>query len=377
MKNNSAIRVFITLCLVSCFFSLSYCNSPVKKPLSNTSGENQQTNQPLTDTSSPKKAIISFSAVGDIMLGSNYPSVSKLPPSNQPELLHEVDSLLRSTDFTFGNCEGTFLNSGGTPKGSGPNVYCFRQPEAYASKLTAAGFDLISIANNHINDFGGVGIQSTAKTLEKEKLHYAGSPDHPYDIVTKDGVRIGLIAFAPHKGCLDLNDMIHAEEMVRDLKKKVEVVMVSFHAGAEGAPAQHVTRKREFFFGQDRGNVHEFAHRMIDAGADILIGHGPHVVRAMEIYKSRLIAYSLGNFCTYGMFSLKGESAAAPLLQFKINEKGEFLGGQIHSFKQIGEGGPITDNDKLAISLIKKLSENDIPESPLSITSEGVLSVKK
>lgn len=358
----------LTALLMLFTFSISYCNTPSKEAASK---QTPQTSP--SDTSTPEKAIISFSAVGDIMLGSNFPSESKLPPANSPELLAPAESLLKSTDFTFGNCEGTFLNSGGTPKGSGANIYCFRQPEAFAQKLTNAGFDMMSIANNHINDFGATGISSTVKTLEQQQLHFAGTPAHPYSILTKGNIKIGFIAFAPHTGCLDLNDLPRAEALVRELKKKTNMVWVSFHAGAEGIGAQHVTRKKEVFYGQNRGNVYEFAHKMIDAGADMVIGHGPHVVRAMELYKSRLIAYSLGNFCTYGMFSLRGESSAAPLLQFNVNEKGEFLNGHIHSFVQLGEGGPVADKNSFALSLIKKLTAADFPEGTLRIQENGDL----
>ena len=336
---------------------------------------NDKQNQQNSDSVPSQKSIISFSAVGDIMLGSNFPSPSYLPPANQPELLHEADSLLQQTDFSFGNCEGTFLNAGGIPKDTGRNIYCFRQPESFAEKLVASGFDLISIANNHINDFGPAGILSTARALEKQQLHYAGIPAHPYDIVEKGKIKIGLIAFAPHAGCLDMNDIPRAKLLVAELKSKTDIVMVSFHGGAEGSSAQHVTRKTEMFYNQNRGNVYLFAHNMIDAGADIVIGHGPHVVRAMELYKSRIISYSLGNFCTYGQFNLKGVNSVAPLLQFRVNGRGEFVDGKIHSFKQINEGGPILDDQKQAVRLIRQLTKSDIPETGLQISEEGVLSV--
>jgi poly-gamma-glutamate capsule biosynthesis protein CapA/YwtB (metallophosphatase superfamily) len=112
---------------------------------------------------------------------------------------------------------------------------------------------------------------------------------------------------------------------------------------------------------------------MVDAGADVILGHGPHVPRALEVYKNKLIAYSLGNFCTYGMFNLNGTSGYAPLLEFQVNGNGDFLNGKIISFLQKGEGGPKLDLNNAAARLIQQLSKEDIPESKLQISDSGIL----
>ena len=91
-----------------------------------------------------------------------------------------------------------------------------------------------------------------------------------------------------------------------------DIVIVSFHGGAEGNGAEMLPFAREIFAGEDRGNVVEFAHAMVDAGADLVLGHGPHVVRPMELYRDRLIAYSLGNFATYYGISVEGIRGIAP-----------------------------------------------------------------
>ena len=332
---------------------------------------------PKASKTAVKKSNISFTAVGDIMLGSNYPNQSSLPPLDGKYLLSEVDSLLKSTDVTFGNLEGTFMDSGGIPKGSGPNLYCFRQPKKYAVRFKESGFDFLSIANNHINDFGPSGISSTVRTLSNYGLNFGGIPSSPYSIIVRDSLKIGFIAFAPHSGCLDLNDEENAQAMVKELKAKCDILMVSFHGGAEGTSHQHVTRKREYFFGQDRGNVYDFSHMMIDAGADIVIGHGPHVARGIELYKSRIIAYSLGNFCTYGQFNLKGVSGVAPLLQFEVDRSGNFQKGRIHSFRQLKEGGPIRDMENSAASNITVLSRQDFPQNPITIDEDGYIRIQK
>lgn len=308
---------------------------------------------------------ISLIAVGDIMFGTNFPSAGMLPPNDGRDLLKPFKNELRNADLTFGNSEGVFLDSGGISKGSGENVFCFREPTRYAKYFVENGFDLLSVANNHVADFGEAGIKSTIKTFQGLPLHFAGLLDYPTTIVTVRNIKIGMAAFAPHKGCVQLNDLENAVNLIRNLKKQCDIVLVSFHGGAEGQHAAHVPRKTELFFEQNRGNVFEFAHKMIDAGADIVIGHGPHVARAMECYKNKFIAYSLGNFCTYGRFNLKGVSGIAPILKLVVNAKGDFIRANITSIQQLGEGGPVPDEHHRAYQFIKALTAIDFPNSHL------------
>lgn len=314
-------------------------------------------------------------AVGDIMLGTNYPTKKTLPADDGDWLLKDADSIIRNASISFGNLEGTFLDSGGTPKGAGANIYNFRQPTSYALILKSSGFDFLSIANNHINDFGKVGLSSTESVLKKNGFSFAGTNNAPYSIIEREGLKIGLVAFAPHSGAISFLDQVKAANLVKDVKALCDILIVSFHGGAEGASATHVTREKEFFFNQDRGNVYQFAHSMIDAGADVLLGHGPHVPRAIELYKNKIIAYSLGNFCTYGMFNLKGVSGYAPLFEFQVDGNGDFVQGKIISFLQTGEGGPKFDTSGSSAKLMRKLSLQDVPESKLSISDDGTVSV--
>jgi hypothetical protein len=323
-----------------------------------------------------KPDTISINAVGDIMFGTNFPNTAKMPPNNGKNLLDQFTGYLKDADISFGNAEGVFLNSGGVPKGYGGQVYCFRQPTYMAQYFLENGFDLLSVANNHVADFGEVGLKSTDSVLRSLPIAFAGSLNRPTTIINIRGVLFGLAAFAPHKGSVDMNNISNAVQIVKALKKKCHMVMVSFHGGAEGVSHQRVPKQVEIFYGQNRGNVYDFAHKMIDAGADLVIGHGPHVARAMELYKEKFIAYSLGNFCTYGMFGLGGESGNASLLKLFLNEKGNFLKGEIISGKQYGEGGPVLDQEnKSAFYTIKNLTELDFPNSGL-IFENGLLKKK-
>ena len=316
--------------------------------------------------------------VGDIMMGSNYP-VNSLPPNDGIDLFSDVENYLWDANITFGNLEGPLLDRGGTPKICEPESHCvaFRMPERYAGYIKKAGFDIVSIANNHANDMGKEGRESTQKTLDEYEIGYTGQTDCPVYKFERKGMKIGFVAFSPSVNTCSINDIDKAEDIVSDLSKEVDIVIISFHGGAEGASSQHITRHREFFLGEDRGNVYEFAHSMIDAGASIIFGHGPHVARAVEIYKGKFIAYSLGNFCTYAKFGLNGVLGIAPMMKVFIDENGKFLKGEIIPVKQIKRGIPVIDENKTVIKVIKKLTEEDFPDSKLLIDDDGNITLNE
>ena len=316
---------------------------------------------------------ISLMAVGDIMMGTNFPNTSYLPARDGAYLWNEVCDLLASADITFGNLEGTMLDGEGEPKEcNNPKAcYLFRMPSYLSKNLTTCGFDLISVANNHANDFGPSGRQSTQRILDSLGIGKAGSIENPYTIHKINGLYVGFVAFAPNKGTLLFHNQQEAIEIIKELDSLSDLVVVSIHGGAEGVDNQHITRKREFYFGEDRGNIYEFSHTLIDHGADIILGHGPHVPRAIEVYKERLIAYSLGNFLTYGRFNLRGAAGLAPILEANLTVEGKFLSGQIHSFRQSYTNGPLKDSGMTAATTIKKLSEEDFPENQIFIEDDG------
>lgn len=316
---------------------------------------------------------ISIAAVGDIMMGTNFPNSSYLPSNNGHFLWNDSREILKNASVTFGNLEGTVLDGEGEPKKCiNPKAcYLFRMPTAITPNLVDCGFDLMSIANNHANDFGVIGRKSTQKNLDSLEITTAGSIESPYTISKIDGLKVGFVAFAPNKGTLGFYDTSRAISIIKELSAQSDLVLVSIHGGAEGSKNQHVTRKTEYYYGENRGNIYEFSHLMIDNGADVIIGHGPHVPRAIEVYKKRVIAYSLGNFCTYGRFNLKGVNALAPLLISNVNSNGEFISGEIISFKQTYTEGPRIDKNYAVSKVIKKLSEEDFPENEIIIDEKG------
>ncbi len=317
---------------------------------------------------------------GDIMPGTDYPDDRYLPPGNDcAALFAPVADILRSADVTFGNLEGVFCPEGGTPKKcNDPNTcYVFRMPVEYLDCILSAGYDVLSTANNHVNDFGYAGRKSTTAVLRESGVAFAGLKDNPATIFTKDSVIFGFAAFAPHTGTADLKDYEGAAEIVRKLADTCDIVIVSFHGGAEGRDHQHVPCTDEMYLGYNRGNVCRFAHAVVDAGADVVFGQGPHVTRAMELYRGKLICYSLGNFCTYARFNLSGPNGIAPIVKVSLSPEGDFLGGRIISVYQPGEGGPRPDPENRALKKLIELTNEDFPDGKLQIDLSGEISVRE
>jgi len=337
----------------------------------------QQVDSAVTAQQPPVRVLkdtVTLVGVGDIMMGTSYPE-SQLPPNDGDFLMKDVEPYLNDADVTFGNLEGTLLDAGGTPKTCrDPKVcYVFRTPVRFVKNLKSAGFDMMSLANNHAGDFGEAGRQSTMKTLNEEGIKHAGQLAQKYVLLTKDSLTYGLVAFAPNSGCVNLNDLEGAKQLVAHLDSICDIVIVSFHGGAEGAQYQSVPRTHEIFHGEDRGDVYKFSHTLIDAGADVVFGHGPHVTRAIEVYKERFIAYSMGNFCTYRGISVAGINGLAPIIKVYTDAHGKFYKGKITPTYQTYGSGVKVDPQNQVIKKIQELTKKDFPESKIQIAENGLI----
>ena len=360
------------------FLILFSCNQAFSLLNINSSDSNIYSNFNFSgDTINVTNDTVRITAVGDIMMGTNYPNKSYLPPNDGKMLLDSVKQFLEKGDLTFGNFEGV-IGVGGNPKSCNNPKFCytFRMPESYISNIKNSGIDLLSIANNHANDFGEGGRQSTAKILDSAGLFYAGSIDKPFTVFEHNGVKYGFLSSAPNSGCFNMKNYSKAVEYVSFLDSICDIVIVSFHGGAEGYKATHTPKNDEIYLGYNRGSVYKFSHDCIDAGADLLLGHGPHVTRAVELYKDRFISYSMGNFCTYARFNLKGPNGVSPIFDIKLNKEGVFISAGVIPVKQIGEGIPIVDENKGAWNYIVDLSKEDFPESPLLFDDKKCLILK-
>ena len=318
---------------------------------------------------------ITIKAVGDIIPGTNYPQ-NKLHPRKQ-ELLASVKPLLQNADLVFGNFESTLTNYPKSRKRMGNGrVFAFRTPPDYRNLLKDAGFNILSVANNHSFDFFKQGFEDTIANIKTVGMQAVGKKG---EIVYRKvkGINIGFIAFSNYSYHNSMLDLYSAKKLVQEADKNADIVVISVHAGAEGTRALRIKNKTEYFFGENRGNKVLFAHKLIDEGADLILGHGPHVPRAMEIYQGKLIAYSLGNFMGYRTLSSKGKLGYSLVLELDINIRGDFISGKILPVHLNSKGIPYPDKLGRSIKLIKELTQKDFPKTMLEINSKGEITRKK
>ena len=317
---------------------------------------------------------ISVAAVGDIMLGSTYQGRG-LPVNDGADMISGLKPILSAVDIAFGNLEGAVIDGGVSTK-CGPTsklCYVFRMPTRYGKYLKDVGFDVLSLANNHSSDFGAEGRASGRKVLDDLGIIHAGGDVNDIPYLTVKGKRVVVVAFATNPISLNLIDVENSRRVVADAARKADIVIVSFHGGAEGSSAQHVPYGSETYLGGPRGDLRKFTHAVVDAGADLVLGHGPHVVRGMEVYKNRLIVYSLGNFAFY-RFPFAGPTALSLVLETNIGPNGEFLSGRIHPLVQEGQNGPRPDKNGTVINVVRQLSKDDFGVTAVNVSADGTIS---
>jgi poly-gamma-glutamate capsule biosynthesis protein CapA/YwtB (metallophosphatase superfamily) len=306
-----------------------------------------------------------------MMLGTDYPQ-NHLPDDDGVSFLNAVAPTLSAADVAFGNLECVLVD-GGEPakKCSNPSAcYLFRSPTRYAAYFRDAGFDVLSLANNHARDFGEEGRTSTMDALAAVGIHHSGR-EGDFASFEVNGLRVAVLAYAVTKESNMLLDYELAETTVARFAATHDIVMVTFHGGAEGVDATNLPFAEEEYYGEPRGDVVRFARMVVDAGADLVIGHGPHVVRALERYEDRLIAYSLGNFATYYGISVAGIKGVAPILLTTLDGDGRFIKGEIVSTVQLRPSGPTLDPRRRAFNLMRGLTAEDFPASGLRFEDDG------
>jgi hypothetical protein len=310
---------------------------------------------------------VTFAAVGDTMLG-NSPEL----PSDPGSYLDQVKGQLTG-DVVFGNLEGTLTDVSDSPKcGGAPSgdCYAFRTPPSYARYLAADGFTVMNDANNHSYDFGQEGLEQTIAALHKAGIAQDGLPGE-ITVVKAGGEKVAFLGFAPYSTTASLLDLPAARALIRRATRRAQIVVVAIHAGAEGTDAQHVTGEEESYLGEDRGNPEEFAKMAVRAGADLVLGSGPHVLRAMEIYRGRLIAYSLGNFSGFHNFDIEGVLGASAVLHVTLDPDGAFRSGRIASVRLVEAGQPVPDPSGEGARAIAQLSREDLGGGAVRIGGKG------
>jgi hypothetical protein len=295
-------------------------------------------------------------AVGDIMMGTE----GALPEDGARGFFKDMAPLVEGYDVVLGNLEGPLTDRGAPTKAVVPGrSYCFRTPPSYGQNLKDAGFNVMSLANNHANDYGPEGRAQTVETLEALGIAHAGAPGEIAEAGRDGGPKAAVIGLAPNLGCQSINDIEGAVALVRKAlaEDPERLVLVTFHGGAEGADRMRLPVGPETYLGESRGDLVKLSHALIDAGAAAVIGHGPHVPRAVEIYKGHLVAYSLGNFATAAGINVSGPAGLAPLLLMDLAADGTVASHRIASFRQVRGQGPRLDESGEAEKVIGRLSE--------------------
>ncbi len=337
----------------------------------------EESEPPGTAGSAPAgraRSRVRVAAVGDIaLLGA--------PPGGGSSLFAGVGEILAG-DVVLGNLEGT-LSTGGVSKcrprdeedeQAASACFAFQAPPEIATHFAAAGFTVLNVANNHANDYGATGLQQTLDAVRAagiEPTGQAGSVAFA-TIRRSPSVRpttVAVLGFAPYAVANPLTDIDAAKEIVRRAGSRADVVVVTMHAGAEGADRAHVAPGAESYLGENRGDVVAFSHGVVDAGADLVLGHGPHVLRGMELYRDRLIAYSLGNFASHRALNTAGDTGISAVLTSTLAPDGRFLHGRIRPVLIASTGVPAPGGG--AVGRIRELSDEDFGAAAPRIRGNG------
>jgi hypothetical protein len=316
---------------------------------------------------------VSIAWGGDLTLGSSYGN----QPNGGRRLLAAGTPVLRRASIAAVNYEGTF-GPGGTSKcGSGAkDCYAFQAPPGNARTLRRAGVDIVNHANNHAFDYGPVGWRSTRNAFKRAKVEATGAPGE-LKILRRRGTRVAFLGFSTYSWTNPMGDDAAVRARVESAAKQADIVVAFLHAGAEGADKQHVPRGPETAFGEYRGDSRHFARVAIDAGADLVLGSGPHVLRGLELYRNRLIAYSLGNLAGWHNFGTGGRSSLSALITVALGPEGRFYAARISSYTLDGAGVPHADRGRGAVKLIRSLSRADFPKRGLKIDRKGLVTAVK
>jgi hypothetical protein len=186
-------------------------------------------------------------------------------------------------------------------------------------------------------------------------------------------LQVAVIGFSPYGWTQSLLDIPAAEDLVREAAAEADLVLATIHAGGEGADFQHTRPGVETFLGENRGDPITFSHAVIEAGADIVIGAGPHVLRGMEWYRGRLIAYSLGNLMGYRALSNDGPKGVGAILTATLAADGSWLGGELVPTRMVDPGLPEVDPGRQALDQVGTLSLEDFGDCGVVLSDDGEL----
>jgi poly-gamma-glutamate capsule biosynthesis protein CapA/YwtB (metallophosphatase superfamily) len=310
---------------------------------------------------------VTIAWVGDMALQGPAPS----------SLLSAVRKTLSGADIAIGNLEGT-LSVGGTSKCGPKSTQCFafQSPPRSARLFRDAGFDDLNVANNHAFDYGADGQAQTLHALAANHLRWSGRPGQ-ITVLRKNGLRIAILGFAPYPWAQSLLNIPAAEKLMRKAKAQADLVICVMHAGAEGVAYQHVPRGTEYYAGENRGNARLFAHSAIDAGANLVVASGPHVLRGMQLYHGKVIAYSLGNFATAGGgLSTGGILGESGIFKITLRADGTAASGKFLPVQLVNGAPRLVHGANDIVSRVNALSRSDFGPGALLISARNALELR-
>jgi hypothetical protein len=318
-----------------------------------------------TPRAAPPKRAATFTLVagGDVALAGEP----------RTALFAGIRRYLRPADLSIANLEGTLATGGSARCTASAKAGCFvfRASPQWAATLERSGFTAMNVANNHALDFGRDAQAETLAALRAAHLAVDGLPGQITE-VRAGGVRVALVGAAPYTWAQSLLDVPGTQALVRRAARRDDVVVVYMHAGAEGAGAEHVSGS-ERYRGEPRGDPAAFAHAMVDAGADLVFASGPHVLRGIEWYRRRLIAYSLGNLATSHTLSTVGTLGQSALLRVTLDVHGRLVAGSLVPLRLDGFGTPAFDASRTSVDLVRTLSREDFGAHAARIGERGKL----
>jgi len=329
-------------------------------------------------------------AGGDVTLGTNLDTAwmrvasarlrARFRQRDDPaSLLVPLRPLVADAELVLLNVESA-IGAGNAPTKCGArstNCFAFRAPPSSATALRALhrrGTVIGNIANNHARDAGSDGRDSTIAALARAGVVVTGADTIASAVPTAAGDTIGVLGFYTSDSTPDARDTAAVRRHVARAAERYPAVIVTMHLGAEGRDAQRTSDSSEHFLGLDRGNPVAFAEAAVRGGAALVVGHGPHVLRAIEWREGgALIAYSLGNLLTYGPFRLREPSNRGAILCATLDRRGRPRDAELRSTQQLAPGVMRRDASRRALGLVDSLSRLDFPATGARVVRTGRL----
>jgi len=318
---------------------------------------------------------VTIICTGDIIPGSEIIPSPPFKKTSRFKLesntFRHVSHILKRGDITIGNLEGPIGYDGLQIIDKGFHGYSFRFAPGAAKILKHAGFTALNLANNHTFDCTGEGLYETYLAFYRSGILPVGLYELPWHIpelplaaqwtmpIQKiKGLKVALLGFASREVFKSINYTRECIDVIRIAKKASDLCIVTFHGGAE--LSNRAVNQTEYYLDERRGNTIAFARAAIDAGADLVFGHGPHVLRGMDFYKRKVIAYSLGNFCDRGLmkYIYPGNTniQKSVILEVVLNERGDYIKAKVYPVTTAEKGMPMLDPKQQGIEILNTFS---------------------